>query len=85
MQKVVHGIGIAVFSVAAIQAQAVDHHVSVGGASVRPLVERRARGSVVFDNSSAGVLALRFNARDFAWRYRTVDGFDIDAGRHACH
>jgi hypothetical protein len=57
----------------------------VGGASVRPLVEGRAAGSVAFDNSSAGVLSLRFNRDDFSWRYRTVDGFDIDAGRRACH
>ena len=57
----------------------------VGGASVRPLVEGRATGSKAFDNSSAGVLALRFGANAFSWRYRTVDGFDIDAGRQACH
>jgi hypothetical protein len=56
-----------------------------GGASVRPLLEGRARGSQAFDNSTAGVLALRFNAGDFAWRYRTVDGYNIDAGRRACH
>jgi len=35
MQKVVHGIGIAVLALAAIHVQAADHQVSVGGASVR--------------------------------------------------
>src|SRR6476646_6309629 len=35
MQKVVHGIGIAVLALAATPVQAADHQVSVGGASVR--------------------------------------------------
>jgi hypothetical protein len=42
------------------------------------------RGSVVFDNHRAGLLALRLGRHRYAWRYQAIDGRVVDAGTGRC-
>ncbi len=56
-----------------------------GGKSMRSLTEGRAAHSEQFHNATAGILSLRLGKGRFGWRFRTVDGYNIDAGSQACH
>ena len=77
MQKVVHGIGIAALSLAAIRLEAADHHVSVGGASVRfdpQEITINAGDTVTWVSSSAQPHNVHANDDSF----RCADGCDGD-------
>ena len=58
----------------------------VSGAGGRSLYgfDEAETGSMVRDARAAGVLALRFGERRFAWVYRTIDGRRVDAGVRRC-
>jgi acid phosphatase type 7 len=54
-----------------------------GGKSLYQAGPKR-RGSVVFDNHRAGVLALRLGQGEYAWKFRTIDGRLVDQGVGSC-
>jgi hypothetical protein len=54
-----------------------------GGRSLRGLGTRK-RGSVYFEASSFGVLALNLGARRFSWVFRDTDGQALDSGSRTC-
>ena len=57
--------------------------VGTGGRGLRDFGDT-VTGSVVRDNRTFGVLALRLGKAAFAWEYKTVDGKVSDSGSRRC-
>jgi plastocyanin len=79
MRQLVHVIGIAVLSLAALRAQAADHQVSVGGASVRfdpPDITINVGDTVTWVSTSAQAHNVHANDNSF----RCAAGCDGNGG-----
>ena len=79
MRQLVHVIAIAVLSLAALRAQAVDHQVSVGGASVRfdpPDITINVGDTVTWISTSAQAHNVHANDNSF----RCAAGCDGNGG-----
>lgn len=62
----------------------VSFVVGTGGKSLYTSGAAR-KGSVIYYNHRAGVLALRLGHDRYTWEFRNIDGRTVDSGTHSCH